>query len=217
MITAEDAIDLLISACPSFLGATDLFDFMAWSEEEGRPDSYVRAGAFAEHVLRLAEARDVSELPGVFATVDHLLDEGDADTYDLVAMGLLEPLQNAVSHGTHAVSSSQVRELLGRSAAQAWDESETLWLSAASHLHDGPRVTRDQLDEVTDPHLRIYFRLGRRRMADGTLVSASDVLQYEEWAADVTWRSPEAQRHHAMRALAVGLVLAVCVLIAMSL
>lgn len=216
MIAAEHAIDRLIESCPSFLGASDLYDYMEWSEEEGRPDAYVRAGAFAEHVLRLAESRDVDELPGVFTTVEHLLVEGDADTYDLVAIGMLEPLQNAVSHGALAVSPGQVRSLLGSAAAEAWDESETLWASASAHLHTGPRVTTEQLDDVDDPNLRLYFRLGRRRMADKTLVSASDVLQYEQWVADMTWRSPQARHRNNMRALLVGLVLALCVLIAMA-
>lgn len=217
MIAAEEAIDRLIEACPSFLGAADLYDFMAWSEDEGKPDHYVRAGAFAEHVLRLAEARDVDELPGVFTAVEHLLEEGDADTYDLVAMGLLEPLQNATSHNVHAVSLTQVRELLGPAATQAWDESETLWASASAHPYEGPRVTAAQLDDVDDPNLRLYFLLGRRRMPDGQLVSASDVLQYEQWVADTTWRSPAAWRRNNMRALFIGVVLATCLLVAIRL
>ena len=216
MITAENAIDRLIESCPSFLGAGDLFDFMAWSEDEGKPDAYVRAGAFAEHIYRLIEARDVGELPSVFTTIEHLLEEGDADTYDLVAMGLLEPLQNACSHDDGAVSRDQVRTLLGSAASHAWDESETLWASAASHLHDGPRVTTDLLEDVDDVNLRLYFRLGRRLMNDGTLVSASDVLRYEQWVADITWRSPEARHRNNMRALLVGAVLALCLLIALN-
>lgn len=216
MITADNAIDRLIESCPSFLGASDLYEFMAWSEDEGRPDAYVRAGAFAEHLYRLIVTRDVSELPSVFTTIDHLLEEGDADTYDLVAMGLLEPLQNACSHTTGRTTVAQVRLLLGPAAANAWDESETLWASAGSHLYDGPRVTTDQLDDLDDPNLRLYFRLGRRRMDDGTLVSAADVLRYESWVADVTWRSPEARHRNNMRALLVGAVLALCLLIALN-
>ncbi len=215
MITADDAIDRLIESCPSFLGATDLYDFMAWSEDEGKPDVYVRAGAFAEHLYRLVDRRDVSELPSVFTTIDHLLDVGDADTYDLMAMGLLEPLQNACSHDGPDQPSAQIRSLLGTAASQAWGESETLWASTAAHLYDGPRVTTAQLDDLDDVNLRLYFRLGRRRMPDGTLVSAADVLRYEQWMADVTWRSPHARRRTNREALLIGCILAVCILLAL--
>ncbi len=214
MITAENVIDRLIESCPSFLGASDLYDFMAWSEDEGKPDAYVRVGAFAEHLFRLVERRDAGGLATIFATIDQLLDEGDHEIYDLVAMGLLEPLQNAASHADPPGVASQIRDLLGPAAGRAWDESEMLWSAAAAQVREAPRLTTTQLDDLDDANLRLYFRLGRRRMADGTVISASDVLRYEQWVADVTWRSPAAWRRNNLRALIVGVVLAFCLVLA---
>jgi hypothetical protein len=213
---ATETVDRLIEACPSFLGATALFEYVEWSEDEDRADPYVRAAAFSQHVVDRIAARDVDELPGVFATVEDLLDGGDRDTHDLVTMGFFEVLQNICSHDDVTVDVGSVELLLGPRAAEAWIELDQLWASAATRVpSEGPRVTEADYLGVTDPNLKVYLRTTRRKQLDGILLSGADVLRYEHWVADVTWRSPEARRRANRTALLVGLVLAVAVAIAL--
>ena len=215
-LAAADALDRLIEACPSFLGAGDLFRFVAWSEEEGEPDPYLRASALAQHVVDLCERGQVDELPGLFATAEDLLGSADRDVVDLVRMGLFESLQNVCSHVDVHVEPGTLEGWLGPRGKAAWDELLGLWASAADRApSDGPRVTEVDYLGVDDPNLRTYLRTTRRRREDGVLLSSGDVLRYEHWVADVTWRSPEARRRVNRTALMVGIVLALAVAIAL--
>jgi hypothetical protein len=215
VITVNQALDRLIEACPSFLGAADLYAYMAWSEEEDQPDPFVRVSAFAQHVVRLAETSQVDELPGVFSTVEQLLEEGDPDTVELVRLGLVESLQNICSHDDVKVGADDMMSLLGPAATDVWIELEALWGAASMSLHDVPRASEHDYLHVDDPNLKLYLRMGKRRLPDGSLASATDVVRYETAVADATWRSPGARRKAYVRCLAVGVVLAVCVAIAL--
>jgi hypothetical protein len=208
VITIDQALDELIEASPSFLGATDLYDYMEWSEEEDTPDPYVRVGVFAQHVVRLVERGDATDLAGVFSVVERLLTEGDNETRDLVRLGFVESLQNICSHDDVKASADTILPLLGPAATDVWIELEALWGAASQSLHEGPRASERDYLGVDDPNLKLYLRIGKRRLADGSLASASDVLRYETWVADVTWRSPEARRRANMTALVIGLVIA---------
>jgi hypothetical protein len=208
VISSTEALDRLIAACPSFLGATDLFDYMAWSEEEGEPDEYIRAAALAQHVVRLVERREVDELPSVFALVEEILAEGDPDAVYLIRMGLLESLLNICSHDDVPVDASQFELLLGTEAAEEWHALAALWERAGTHLQEGPRVTEADYLNIDDPNLKLYFRTTKRKLDDGTLVSASDVVRYENYVADNTWRSPRVRRASNRVALLFGLLIA---------
>lgn len=211
---AEVALDSLIEACPSFFGATDLYDYMAWSEEEDEPDAFLRAAAFAQHVVRLVEARDVDEMPAVAATVERLLDVGDPDATELIRVGLIESLQNICSHDDVAVAADDVLTLLGPSAQEAWIELDELWAAASVDLQEGPRVTEEHYLGVVDPNLKLYLRTTKRRLPGGALMSMGDVLVYEHAVADATWRSPERRRRANRTAIVVGLLLALAVAVA---
>jgi hypothetical protein len=215
VITNDQALDRLIESCPSFLGATDLYDYMEWSEEEDQPDPFVRVATFAQHVVRLAEAKTVDELPGVFTTIEQLIEEGDPETLELVRLGFIETLQNICSHDDVRVGDDDLLPLLGPAATDVWIELDALWAAASMSLHDVPRASETDYLGVYDPNLKLYLRMGKRRLPDGSLVSASDVVRYETAVADATWRSPRARRRVAVRSLAIGLVLAVAVAIAL--
>ncbi len=208
MISSAEALDRLIAACPSFLGAGDLYEYIAWSEEEGEPDEYIRAAAFAQHLVRLVGRCDVDELPGVFATVEEILADGDPDAVDLLRMGLLESLLNICSHDDVPVDAEQFELLLGAEAAEEWRSLRGLWERAGARLQEGPRVTEADYLEVNDPNLKLYFRTTRRKLADGTLVSLSDVVRYENFVADSTWRSPRVRRAGNRTVLLFGLLIA---------
>jgi len=215
VITVNQALDRLIESCPSFLGAGDLYEYMEWSEEEDSPDPFVRIAAFAQHVVRLAEVSRVDELPGVFSTVEQLIEEGDPDTVELVRLGFVESLQNICSHDDVRVTSDTLLPLLGPAATDMWIELDALWAAASFSLHDVPRASERDYLRVDDPNLKLYLRMGKRRLPDGSLVSASDVVRYETAVADATWRSPGARHRAYTRSLLVGMVLAVCVAIAL--
>jgi hypothetical protein len=215
MISVDQALDRLIEACPSFLGEADLYDYMAWSEEEDQPDPFVRVATFAQHVVRLAEAKTVDELPGVFTTVEQLIEEGDPETAELVRLGFIESLQNICSHDDVRISGDDLLALLGPAATDVWVELEALWAAASMSLHDVPRASETDYLRVDDPNLKLYLRMGKRRLPDGALVSASDVVRYETAVADATGRSPGARRQANVRSLMIGIILAVAIAIAL--
>jgi hypothetical protein len=214
VITADGVLDRLIEACPSFLGATDLYDYMAWCEDEDSPDPYVRAAAFAQHLVRKIAARDVDELPGVAGAIENVIEEGDRDARELIRLGLIESLQNICSHDDVAVDADSVLPLLGPRATDVWIELEALWGAATQSLEAVPRASETDYLGVGDPNLKIYLRTGKRKLPGGSLASASDILRYETAVADATWRSPEARRRANRMSLLVGLVLALAVAIA---
>jgi hypothetical protein len=216
-VAATEALDRLIESCPSFLGATDLFEYLAWSEEEGRPDPFVRASALAVHLVRLAERRDVSEWPGVADAVEALLEGGDRDQEELVRVGVIETLQNVCSHDDVAVSDYDILYLLGPRGQEEWIDVGLLWERASQSLQEGPRVTEADYAGVQEPNLKLYLQTMKRRLPDGTTMSMGDVLAHETAVADATWRTPAGRRRTNRRALAVGLILALAAAVAITL
>jgi hypothetical protein len=132
-----------------------------------------------------------------------------------VRIGFIESLQNICSHDDVGVKADNIMLLLGPAATDIWIELEALWAAASASLHDGPRASEIDYLGVDDPNLKLYLRIGKRRLPDGSLASATDVLRYETAVADATWRSPEARRRMNMTSLIIGLVLAACIAIAM--
>src|SRR5690349_13506388 len=84
VITSDKAFDLLVEACPSYWAADQLDAYVAAFEDVGEPDLYVRISAFSHHLVDLMTGSDLSEVRAVFATVERLLTEGDAEAIELV-------------------------------------------------------------------------------------------------------------------------------------
>jgi len=207
---AAAALDALIAACPSFLGATALFDYIEWQEEEGEADTYTRAGALAHHLVDLLARNDTDELTGVFRELEaQLADGGEAE--ELGRMGVVESLQNICSHTDVVVDVEQFKMLLGPRGAETWRELDRLWTEAGSREPPVPRPTEAEYLEVTDPNVRLYLRIHRRRMDDGTLVSASDVLRFETFVADITYTSRRSFQRALMTSALFGLAIAIAV------
>ncbi|MCX7621867.1 MAG: hypothetical protein N2037_13610 [Acidimicrobiales bacterium] len=211
MTSSREALDRLIAACPSFLGATDLYEYMAWSEEEGEPDEYVRAAALAQHLVRLIERREVDELPGVFGIVEEILAEGDQEAVYLIRMGLLESLLNICSHDDVAVDAGDFELLLGAAAREEWRSLSALWERAGARRQVLPRFTESEYLNIKDPNLKLYFRTTKRKLADGTLVTAADVVRYENYVADSTWRAVRVRRASSQVVLLFGVLIVVAI------
>src|SRR4051794_17467266 len=114
------AFDLLVEACPSYWAADRLDGYLAAFEDAGEPHLFIRISAFSHHLIELMTGSDLTEVQAVFETVEHLLTEGDADTIELVELGLLESLQNIVSHDDLLIGPERVAPLLGPKASRVW-------------------------------------------------------------------------------------------------
>ncbi len=216
VITTEEAFDLLVESSPSYFATPHLDQYIAAFEDEGQPDLFVRTGAFAHHVVDLIAAGQDDEARAVFAAMEHLLVDGDEDTIELVELGLIETVQNIVSHDDVLVGADRVVPLLGPKAKAIWATHDELWRDAGRWRHDGPRVEQADYDRITDPHLKRYYQAHKRRLDDGALISASDIVNYQSELANISPITPAGRPRVPWTALVIGLVLAVCMAIAIS-
>ena len=216
MITSEEAFDLLVGACPSYFGASDLDRYVASLEDHDTPDLFVRTSAFAHHLVGLIEADRLDEVRAVADVVEVLLDDGDDETVELVELGLVESLQNIVSHRDVPVGPEQVLALLGPSAAAVWLDHDKLWIDAGAWRHDGPRVDEDAYAGIGDPDLRRYFQAHKRRLDDGVLIGANDIVHYQTELAKLSPLTPAGRPAIPWPAVIVGLLLAAAAVVAVS-
>lgn len=214
MIASDRAFDLLVESCPSYFAATDLDRYIAAFEDEDAPDLFVRVTAFAHHVVELIASARTDEAQAVFVTVENLLRDGDEDTVELIDLGLIETLQNLVSHDDILVGPDRVLPLLGPIATKVWVEHEELWNEAGRWRHDGPRVEQVDYDNIMDPNLRRYFQAHKRKLADGALISASDIVHYQTELRNISPILPAGRPKVPWAAIIVGLLLALAFAVA---
>jgi hypothetical protein len=214
-ITSGEAFDLFVEACPSYWAADGLDRYIAAFEDEGRPDLFVRVSALAHHLVELLAAGRTAELPDVFAAVDRVLGDGDEDAIELVELGLLESMQNIVSHDDVLVGPDRVVPFLGPRAASVWAEHDELWREAGRWRHDGPRIGPADYHAIVDPDLRRYYQAHKRQVDEGVLISASDIVHYQSELQHLSPITPAGRPRIPWAALVVGLVLAVCVAVAL--
>lgn len=183
-VDEEGAYDRLVGACPALLADDGLAAWVACFEEEGHPDRYVRLAALAHHVVDAAAGGHVEEVRDVLDAAEAVLDDGgvDADAVALVRMGLVEPVQNICSHDDVPVDADDLALLLGPRTRQVWDDADRLWAEAGRLAPGEPRVTVEHYRQVTDPDLRRYLQSGRRRLPDGRLMAANDIVRYQQRA-----------------------------------
>lgn len=216
MIASDEAFDLLAGACPSYFGAEDLDRYVAKFEDPDTPDLFVRTTAFAHHLVSLIAAGRTDEVAAVADVLELLLADGDEDTVELVELGVIESLQNIVSHRDVAVDADEVLALLGPGASTVWLEHVTLWIDAGAWRHDGPRVTETDYESVGDPDLRRYFQAHKRRLDDGVLISANDIVHYQTELAKLSPLTPAGRPRIPWPAVIVGLLLAVAAAVAVT-
>ena len=216
MIASDEAFDLLVGVCPSYWAADDFDRYLAKFEDADTPDLFVRTSAFAHHLVGLIGDGRPDEVRAVAEVLEVLLDDGDDDTVELVELGLVESLQNIVSHRDVAVTGEQVLALLGPSASAVWLEHDKLWIDAGKWRHDGPRVDEDAYAGIGDPDLRRYFQAHKRRLDDGVLIGANDIVHYQTELAKLSPITPAGRPQIPWPAVIVGLVLAAAAAVAIS-
>ena len=177
----EGAYDRLLGACPEVLADGELARWVACFEEEDRPDRYVRLAAVAHHVVGAAAAGRVDEVRDVLDAAEAVLEDpgADADAVALVRMGLVEPVQNICSHDDVPVDADDLVPMLGPRSREVWEVADRLWAEAGRRSDGTPRVTVADYRSVTDPDLKRYLRSGRRRLPDGRLMAANDIVRYQ--------------------------------------
>jgi hypothetical protein len=200
-IDRNEAFSLMLASCPSFGIDRDLARYVSAFEEPDEPDVFTRVGALAHHVVALIEKRDLEEVGWVLSSVERVLAEGDEDAVELVVLGFLEPLRNIVSHDDVAVAADELAAVLGPDAAAAWAQNERLWEAAARWRG------LDEYRAVDHPDLRRYLRSHKRRMTDGVLLGAADVVRYQQRVQGLS--PPGGRRRLPWLAIAVGLAMVV--------
>jgi hypothetical protein len=216
-IDGDEAYALLLGSCPSFAASGGYARYISSFEEADAADPYVRVGALAHHVVALADRRDLEEVGWLLDQVERVLAEGDAEAVELVSLGLLETLRNIVSHDDVNLGAGDLASVLGPDATEVWRENEELWESAARWRHRSARVEVTDYDKVTNPELRRYLQAHKRRMNDGALIGASDVVSYQRQVQGLSPVRPAGGPRVPWWAVAAGLALAVAALIAILL
>lgn len=114
----------LLAACPGFRTAWDAH-VAEWADAER--GVYTDASVFVTCLLDLSPDRDRDRdvLRAVFESVERLLVGGDAETQDVVALGILENLQNAA--GWRPTGARVFEQFLGPKTRGEWDRLNEWW------------------------------------------------------------------------------------------
>ena len=119
-------LPLLLEACPSFYR-----DWEDWVRDQYSGDNgleqlhYCDLGHFASHLVELLERGETSEFKEVFRVVENLHLNGDGYVREAATIGLLEGIQNVISHGDH--TSSEFEPFLGPETKMWWDKLNEFW------------------------------------------------------------------------------------------
>ena len=122
MITKSEVMLLLREACPGFQ-ATWQAHLDWWKGEE--PGAYNDTAEFARYLVESFESGQTSEFPKAFATIERILNEGDPESRDLAAIGVIESLQTIGSN--HTCGETVFIQWLGPTSSRAWAKIERMW------------------------------------------------------------------------------------------
>ena len=120
MLAKQQAIPLLLEACPSFEA-----EYEAHCAECGNDLPYVAAGDFARHLLALHQSGQLEALSNAARAIERLHTEGDAWVREFATVGVLEAVQNAWSHST--VDPEEFVCYLGPASKRWWQGLNNFW------------------------------------------------------------------------------------------
>lgn len=133
MIAKDQAMPLLLEACPSFR--------KTWDCSDNQDLPYVCMGDLARHLLHLHEVGRTGEFPAVCEVIERLLLEGDGYVKELATLGFLEGVQN-VWLGNNSDPEEFFPFLLPESR-KWWQELNDYWQGKTSRLGSGRPTKRD--------------------------------------------------------------------------
>jgi hypothetical protein len=122
MITKSEVMPLLLESCPGFQ-ATWQAHLDWWKGEE--PGVYNDTAEFAHYLVESVESGQTSEFLKAFATIERILKEGDQESRDLAAIGIIESLQTIGSN--HSCGEAVFIQWLGPTSRRTWVEIERIW------------------------------------------------------------------------------------------
>jgi hypothetical protein len=95
VIQQDEIVPRLLEACPSARSAWD--EHLAWWSGKER-GIYNDTAIFAHHMNTALKAGDTREFEAFFGALEGILAAGDTDTKTVAVIGVIETLQNVVSH-----------------------------------------------------------------------------------------------------------------------
>ena len=124
MITRNQAMDLLLDACPFFRPTWE--SHLAERESEDEELLYYPILAdLARHLAGMLERGKTSSFPQIFAVIERLHLEGDDWVKEAAVVGLLEDMQNGNLHNT--TRPEQFRPYLLPESEKWWDRLYGFW------------------------------------------------------------------------------------------
>jgi hypothetical protein len=120
---------------PFLLAATPTFA-SAWASYSADPGYeadllYPHPGELARHLLVLDQRGDRPALSAVFAVIERLHGEGDADVREAATIGLLESLQNNAEHA--GIDPNRFVPYLGAESLTGWEALNRFWFGQPTH------------------------------------------------------------------------------------
>ena len=123
----DEAFQLLLDACPAFRPhlETTRKAFYSYGNPPDRLDPYFDVAWINSFMVGLVQRQETGCFPTVFALLERLLVAGSDDVQNWVVVGMLEGLQNQVSHTklTYAV----FEPWLGPKTREEWDGLIEAW------------------------------------------------------------------------------------------
>lgn len=124
MIQQDEAMPLLVEACPSFQE-----EWLRHVQEHGDELLYMAAGAFANHLLSLYQANDLSSFAAVAAAIERLHTQGSPWVKEFATIGVLEGIQNVWSHSS--VDPEAFADFLLPESRRWWEGLNRFWSGKA--------------------------------------------------------------------------------------
>jgi hypothetical protein len=117
MITKDEVINILLTACPSFQ--------KAWDESENKELLYLVMGDLTRHLLDLYVKQSYCELVNVGDAIEELLIKGDHYVKELTIIGILESIQNVWGHTE--TCPDKFMQFLKPESRKWWDSLNKFW------------------------------------------------------------------------------------------
>ena len=113
---------MLLHACPGFESAwTEHLDY--WEGEES--GEFNDVAEFARYLVQSYENSQTSEFAAAFAVIEKILNEGDEESRDIAAIGIIEDLQTIGSN--HVCGAEVFKPWLGKTSTIVWQQIEKIW------------------------------------------------------------------------------------------
>jgi hypothetical protein len=126
MMTKDEAFQLLLDTCPAFrphLEATRLRFYFGKPPENVAP--YADQVWITALLIDMVRQQETACFPAVFDLLEQLLAEGSDDVQNWVVVGVLDWLQNQVSHTDVPYAAFEPR--LGPATQKEWDGLTEAW------------------------------------------------------------------------------------------